>query len=206
MDGIRIRYRDSYLYYYYLLYRYQYLTQISLGGGLESCYLPDLTWPTLLLQVGRGRRRLVGFSSVRFPVRSQKSKTCNPCLGQPRDSVLLPSFLFFLVGGIRIVLLGDDDSRRCHVSFVVFVGFCQHIPSSWWMAHSYRISKERSLPGMTWVELSWVECVGGWVIKEAFVVARDCMTPRTLLLATSFTNGEEPKKSAFCHQFLVAHR
>lgn len=35
------------------------------------------------------------------------------------------------------------------------------------------------------------------MIKEAFVVARDCMTPRTLLLATSFTNGGRTKKKSF---------
>lgn len=34
------------------------------------------------------------------------------------------------------------------------------------------------------------------MIKEAFVVARDCMTPRTLL-ATSFTNGGRTKKKSF---------
>lgn len=35
----------------------------------------------------------------------------------------------------------------------------------------------------------------GWVSDQRGVRrCKDCMTPRTLLLATSFTNGEEPKK------------
>lgn len=91
----------------------------------------DLTWPTLL-QVGGGRRRLVGFSSVRFPVRSQKSKTCNPCLGQPRDSVLLPSLFpscylaMMIAGGVMfhlLFLLGSASiypplgERPTHIAF-----------------------------------------------------------------------------------------
>lgn len=86
----------------------------------HATYLPDLTLPTTLLQVQVGGGWLDSQVSG-FQSEAKKAKTCNPCLGQPRDSVLLPSFLFFLVGGIRIVLLGDDDSRRCHVSFVCFL-------------------------------------------------------------------------------------
>lgn len=88
-----------------------------------------------------------------FQSEAKKAKTCNPCLGQPRDSVHLPSFLFFLVGGIPIVLLGDDDSRRCHVSFVCFLLGSASIypPLDEWPTH---IAFPRNVFYQVWVEVS----------------------------------------------------